>query len=345
MGGFSLFVYYYNVLTQTKEDSRSKGMNKIYRYWLILVMVVYGYGFELGKYGSFAFERVHKNVYVMHGPVTEPNKENEGFMNNPAIIEGEHGLIVVDPGGNYRVGKKVLAEIANVSKKPILAIFNTHKHGDHWFANKAMVESYPKAVIYADAHMIEEAKAGEAEKWYRILDRMTGNLEGTKAFAYPTKALKMGDRIEIDGETFVVRHPKAAHTDTDLLIEHVNSGTLFLGDNVMVGRFGAFDASSSILGNKKLLEEIMQEKEMVYYIPGHGISGERGRVVEPYLSYLRTITEEMKQAYVDEVEPYEVMDRVKSRLKAYENWDGIGHTLGRHLDKVYAEIEEQDDAS
>jgi glyoxylase-like metal-dependent hydrolase (beta-lactamase superfamily II) len=309
----------------------------------IVLMSVGVYGFPLGKYGEFHFEKVHRNVYVMHGPVTEPNRENEGFMNNPAIIEGEKGLIIVDPGGNYNVGKKVLAEVEKVSRKPVMAIFNTHKHGDHWFANKAMVEKYPKATIYADAHMIAEAKAGEAEKWYGILERMTGNLKGTKAFAYPTKALKMGDRIEVDGEVFVVRHPQKAHTDTDLLIEHVNSGTLFLGDNVMVGRFGAFDASSSVIGNKELLEEIMKEKEMTYYVPGHGKSGKRDAVVKPYLTYLTIITEEMHKAYADEVEPYEVIDRVKGKLKAYEKWDGIGHTLGRHLDKVYAEIEERDE--
>ena len=309
----------------------------------VLVLSVDLSAFSLGKYGEFHFSKVYENVYVMHGPVTEPNRENEGFMNNPAIIEGKHGLIVVDPGGNYHVGKKVLKEISKVSKKPIVAIFNTHKHGDHWFANKAMVEKYPEATIYADAHMIAEAKAGEAEKWYRILDRMTGNLEGTKAFAYPTKALKMSDRVEVDGEVFVVRHPKAAHTDTDLLIEHVNSKTLFLGDNVMVGRFGAFDASSSVLGNKALLEEIIQEKEMAYYIPGHGKSGKREAVVVPYLNYLTVITEAMQKAYADEVEPYEVMDDVKEKLSDFKDWDGIGHTLGRHLDKVYAEIEEADE--
>jgi glyoxylase-like metal-dependent hydrolase (beta-lactamase superfamily II) len=312
--------------------------------WMAAVLMGMGlYGFPLGKYGEFHFEKVHDNVYVMHGPVTEPNKENEGFMNNSAIIEEKRSLIIVDPGGNYKVGKKVLAEVEKVSKKPVVAIFNTHKHGDHWFANKAMVEKYPKATIYADAHMIAEAKAGEAEKWYRILDRMTGNLAGTKAFAYPTQVIKPGDRVEVDGEVFVVRHPKRAHTDTDLLIEHVNSGTLFLGDNVMVGRFGAFDASSSVIGNKELLEGIMQEKEMAYYIPGHGRSGKREAVVKPYLTYLAVITEAMQKAYAEEVEPYEVIDQVKSKLQAYRKWDGIGHTLGRHLDKVYAEIEAMDE--
>jgi glyoxylase-like metal-dependent hydrolase (beta-lactamase superfamily II) len=301
------------------------------------------WGFTLQKYGTFRFEKVHQNVYVMHGPVTAPNKENEGFMNNPAVIESKNGLIIVDPGGNYNVGKKVMAEIAKISDKPILAVFNTHKHGDHWFANKAVVEAYPKAIIYADKHMIEAVKGGEAEKWYRILDKLTGNLKGTKAFAYPTHAIKEGETVEVDGQKFIVRHPQKAHTDTDLIIEHVNSGTLFLGDNVMVGRFGAFDESSSVHGNKALLEELMAEKEMEYYIPGHGKSGKRDEVIKPYLTYLTAVVEAAKKAYDEEKEPYEVMDELKEKLSAYKDWDGIEYTLGRHLDKAYAEVEEADE--
>ena len=299
--------------------------------------------FSLGKYGTFKFEKVNQNVYVMHGPVVEPNKENEGFMNNPAIIEGENGLIIVDPGGNYNVGKKVLAEIEKVSKKPIVAVFNTHKHGDHWFANKVIVEKYPDAVIYADEHMIKVAKEGEAEKWYRILDRMTeGNLDGTKAFAYPTKAIKGGDKITVDGQTFIVRHPKVAHTDTDLLIEHVNSKTLFLGDNVMKGRLGAFDESSSFLGNITLLEAVKSEKVLTLYVPGHGISGKRDETIDPYLNYLKIVKEEVAKAYEEDLQAYEVKGKVLERLKAYKDWDAIGHVLGKHMSKVYSEIEMSD---
>ncbi|HIO95904.1 MAG TPA: MBL fold metallo-hydrolase, partial [Campylobacterales bacterium] len=173
--------------------------------------------FKLGKYGTFKFEQANKNVYIMHGPIVSPNKENQGFMNNPALIESEHGLIIIDPGGNYNVGKQILLEIEKVSKKPIIAVLNTHKHGDHWFANKTIVEKYPKVDIYAHPNMIKAVKEGEAEVWYGILNRTTGNLEGTKAFAFPTKTLKDAQKLEIDGQKFVVMHPKSAHSDTDLL--------------------------------------------------------------------------------------------------------------------------------
>ncbi len=293
---------------------------------------------HLGKYGEFVFKKVNQNVYVMHGPVMEPNVENEGFMNNPAIIEGKNGLIVVDPGGNYNVGKKILAEIEKVSKKPILAVIDTHKHGDHWFANKTILEKYPKVKIYAHPNMIASVKGGEAEKWYGILERLTKNLKGTKAFAFPKIALKDGMTIEIDGEKFSVFHPENAHTDTDIVITHENSGTVFLGDNVMKGRFGNFDDSSSILGNIALLEKLMKDKEMAYYVPGHGASGKRGEVITPFLTYLKTVTKWAQKAYDDDLEAFEVKPKAVAELKAFQSWDAFDHRIGQHLAKAYNEI-------
>lgn len=296
--------------------------------------------FSLGKYGTFKFEKANKNVYIMHGPVVAPNKENRGFMNNPALIEGKNGLIVIDPGGNYNVGKEILAEIEKVSTKPILAVFNTHKHGDHWFANKAIVEKYPKVDIYAHPNMIKEVKAGEAEIWYGILNRTTGNLEGTKAFAFPTIALKDGDKIEVDGEQFEIAFPNRAHTDTDLLITHKNSNTLFLADNLMKGRLGSFDESSSILGNIKLLEEIKADTNFTLYVPGHGISGTRDETIDPFLNYLHTLNEEGAKAYDEDMESYEIKDEVLKKLAWMKGWDGFEKNAAAHLNKIMLEIGE-----
>lgn len=302
----------------------------------------------LGKLGDFKFEKANKNVYIMHGPVMEPNEENEGFMNNPAIIEGKNGLIIVDPGGNYNVGKKIVSEVQKVSKKPVVAIFNTHKHGDHWFANKSFLEKYPKAKIYALDNMIKEVKKEAAETWYGILDGLTHNLKGTKPFAFPFIALKDGDKIEIDGEKFVMHHPYAnAHTDSDILIEHINSNTLFTGDNIIHNRFGGFDPSSSIFQNIVLLEDIKNQKngfkKYDLIVPGHGpSSGDVTKVIDPFLNYLYVITKYAQKAYDDGVEAFEVVDQVDAELKPYHNWDAYEVQMRKHLTKAYSEVEAKD---
>ena len=98
----------------------------------------------------------------------------------------------------------------------------------------------------------------------------------------------------------------------------------------------------SILGNIKLLEALRKEKGLVLYVPGHGPSGGKEETIEPYLTYLKVITEEVQKAYDAEKEAYEVKYEVLQRLKGYKNWDAIDHVLGRHMDKVYAEIEAND---
>ncbi|WP_457606191.1 MBL fold metallo-hydrolase [Nitratifractor sp.] len=311
----------------------------------ILFALFFGtlFAWELENVGSFKFEKMNGNVWVMHGPATEPNKANGGFMNNPAFIEGEKGLIVIDPGGNYWVGKHVLEEIEKVSSKPIVAVLNTHKHGDHWFGNIAIAEKYPDIPIYAHPKMIEEVKAGEAEKWYGIIGRLTGNMKGTKPFRYPDHTLVDGQKITIDGQSFEIRHPKeAAHTDTDILIEHRNSDTLFLGDNVMKNRLGGFDESSSILGNIALLESIMQDRERKLYVPGHGPSGGKDETVGPFLRYLKTLKKWAQKAYDDDEEYYAYKEKATAELGPIAWWDAYGHQMGKHLNKVYREIEEKD---
>ncbi len=314
-------------------------MKKIF---IFILMISFSYAFNLGKLGEYHFQKVNKNVYVMHGPVMEPNVENKGFMNNPAVIEGKNGLIVIDPGGNYNIGKEVLAEIEKVSKKPILAVINTHKHGDHWFANLAILKKYPKVKIYAHPQMIKEVKAGEANKWYEILDRLSHNLKGTKPFAFPNSELKDGQLLEVDGQKFEIMHPKKTHTDTDIIVKHTNSNTIFLGDNVMRGRLGGFDDSSSIFGNIELLENLKKDTNAKLYVPGHGLSGKKEEVIDPYLTYLKTVVKYAKKAYEADEKPYTVKKDMFNELKKYASWDAFERQGAKHLQKAYLEVEAKD---
>jgi len=309
---------------------------------IFVTLLSFAYGLNLGKLGDFSFQKLNDNVYVMHGPIMEPNVENKGFMNNPAIIESKNGLIVIDPGGNYNIGKEVVAEIEKVSKKPIIAVLNTHKHGDHWFANLAILKKYPKVKIYAHPQMIKEVKNGEADKWYEILDRLSHNLKGTKPYAFPNSELKDGQVLEIEGQKFEIIHPKKTHTDTDIIIKHTNSNTIFLGDNVMRGRLGGFDGSSSIFGNKELLEKLHKDTNAKLYVPGHGISGTKKEVIEPYLHYLSTLIKYAQKAYKADEEPYTVKEEMFKELKEYASWDAFKRQGAKHLQKAYLEVEAKD---
>jgi len=294
---------------------------------------------HLGHHGNFEFKKMAKNLYVMHGINTGKDDDAQCFLHNPAFIESKNGLIVIDSGASYRVGLAVMKQIERISSKPIIAIFNTHHHSDHWFANGAMIERYPKAKIYAHQNFINSAK-----EQYFSSENSNRNTLKAKQVSFPNVFVKDGQKIEIDGEHFYIQHPRLAHTSSDITILHQNTQVLFLGDTVLESTLGYFVKGSSILENVSFLEKLMHEKEYSLYVVGHGNSGKRKETIEPYLFYLKSVQDEVKKAYDKEKSVFE-LDKVKENLLATFSWkDDFNFPLNfldTHIEFVYWEYEER----
>ncbi|SMN14577.1 SoxH protein, homolog [uncultured Candidatus Thioglobus sp.] len=293
--------------------------------------------------GDYQFDQLSANSYIMHGPLGEPNVANQGFMNNPGMIIGADGVIVIDPGGTYQIGLEVIKEIKKITDKPIVAAFNTHVHGDHWLGNQAILEQYPNAKIYAHPAMIAQAKDGEGDLWVGVMDRSTEGLSKGTIATYPTDATTNQQIIQAGGETFKIHNDVTgvAHTDNDIMIEHVGGKTLFLGDNDLVDRFGRFDGTSDMHGNIKALEYAIN-LGLTHYVPGHGPSGDADAAVMPFLEYLKIIKEEATKGYEEDLADYEIKPFADKRLAEYRDWHGYDAQLGKHIGKMLLEIEALD---
>ena len=291
---------------------------------------------------EYKFENTSDNVYVMHGPVDMPNTSNNGFMNNPGIIVGDTGVIVVDPGSSYYSGKEIIKDIKEITTKPMVAIFNTHVHGDHWLGNHAFKEVNPELNIYAHAEMIKQAgTGGEGDRWAELLIKYTEGLTEKTTPIIPNIEIKHLDIIEISGQVFKIHAPTAtAHTATDIMIEHVQSKTLFLGDNLFKDRFGRFDDTSDIHNNLDVLE-YARKLNMITYVPGHGNSGTAKESLDPFINYLTIIKEESYKGYANDMEDYEIKPNALSRLGNYHDWHSH-HMIGSHIGKMLLEIEDRE---
>ncbi|SHE20092.1 Beta-lactamase-like [Bathymodiolus brooksi thiotrophic gill symbiont] len=310
---------------------------------LVLLVIVVGV-YLLFNSETHKFEKIADNVFVMHGPLDEPNPENKGFMNNPGVIIGKNGVIIIDPGSSYQIGKMVLDKVKAITDKPIFAVFNTHVHGDHWLGNQAIIEQYPAVKIYAHKNMIKQAKEGEGERWVALMNTLTeGATDGTIA-TFPTDATTHLQIIKIDSETFKMHHDitGAAHTNTDLMVEHIPSKTLFLGDNGFVHRQGRFDHTSDMHGNIKALEYAIN-LNLTHYIPGHGPTGDANHAIKPYLDYLLIIQDEVEKGYKEDLADYEIKPIALKKLAAYRDWHGFDSQFGRHINKMLLEVEALDD--
>ena len=283
--------------------------------------------------------KVTQHVYVIHGPVETPNPENRGFMNNPAFIVADKGVIVVDPGSSHETGTMVLRNIKAVTDKPVTHIFNTHVHGDHWLANDIILKSYPDAIIYADPRMIKKARGGAAQEWLDMLEDLTaGATRGTK-IAYPNSRAQDGQTLNIHNLNFRIHSVGIAHSDTDIMIELVDDSIMFTGDNVAYQRILRLD-DGNFKDNIAACEKAIS-LGLKYYVPGHGPSGSVD-LVKQQKQYLETLYREASRYYEDGLSDFEMKPRVVEALSEFKNWFGFDHQIGRHISLAVLEIEQSE---
>ena len=291
--------------------------------------------------GEFQFDPVAQDVYVMHGPLTEPSKANRGFMNNPGFVETANGIVLIDPGSTLEVGKQVLNEIARVTQKPVIAVFNTHIHGDHWLGNQAISLAFPSVDIYAHENMIKQANGSEGLNWLDIMNTMTEGLSAGTDIVAPGNSVDHMQTVEIDGEHFRIHSFLPTHTDTDIMIEHVESRSLFLGDNCVIDRMSRFRDSSSILGVIKILEYVAA-RDFEVLVPGHGPSGPSEKSLQPYLDYLLKLRRLVEEGFENDMEDYEIKEAAIDQFPEMLDWTGFEERFGVNVNKMYLEIEEKE---
>ncbi len=286
---------------------------------------------------DYAAEQVASRTWVIHGPVGYPSPENQGFMNNPAFVVTEAGVVVVDPGSSVQTGEMVLRQIAKVTAHPVVAVLNTHVHGDHWLGNHAIREAFPESTIYGHPEMIKAIDHGSVgEEWIdRMLRSTDGATRGTEVVG-PNRAVSNGDVVEIGGITFRFHHAGQAHSTTDLMIEVPQEEVLFLADNACNERIIRMD-DGTFIGNIAAIDLALQIPAKVL-IPGHGRTGDWA-MVHAYRDYLDSLYKAVQRHYEDGLAPFEMKPLGAEALSRFASWSGFEDELGKHLSLATLEVE------
>ena len=283
--------------------------------------------------------KISEHVYIAHGPQAFPNPQTAGFMNNPGFVVTLEGVVVIDPGSSVQIGRRLLQSIRSITEQPVVAVFNSHVHGDHWLGNQAIRESYPHARIYAHQRMLEHVDAGAGEEWIALFSRLTeGATEGTNVTG-PDIGLQGGEVISIGGLSFRIYHAGKAHSDSDIMIELPIDRVLFTGDIVTNKRIqSARPEDSDIFGQINAVKIALGTNSR-WYIPGHGNSGGR-EIAETQLLFLQQLLGAVQRYYELGLSDFEMVALVKKDLGAYRDWYNFDE-LGRVISRVYLKVEEK----
>jgi len=287
------------------------------------------------KPADYKARQLSERVYVLHGPNELPNPQNRGFMNNPGFVLTNKGVVVIDPGSSRQVGDLLLAKIAEVTPRPVVAVFNTHIHGDHWLGNQAIKEKFPRAVIYAHAKM-KAAAGDEGPRWIGLMNRLTENaIQGTRPVP-PDIAVENDETLKVGDRRFRILHPGKAHTDGDIMIEVVEDKVLFLGDIVIIKRLGRIE-DGLVKGNIEAID-IALKTPAVHFVPGHGPSNGRANV-QNYRAYLNTLYTGVRKHYDQNPGDPNIKAKVLPELAPYKTWKNFDEEVGRHVGFAIRQVE------
>jgi glyoxylase-like metal-dependent hydrolase (beta-lactamase superfamily II) len=287
---------------------------------------------------GLALQRFADSVYIIQGPQQFPSPETAGFMNNPGFVLTPGGIVVIDPGSSVQIGRLLLKRIREISSDRVIAVFNTHVHGDHWLGNQAVREAYPEVPIYAHSRMIERVEAGEGADWVDNFFRATGGATADSEVVVPGIGLKGGEQLNIGGDQFQIYHTGKAHTDNDIMIEFSREKSIFLGDIVSHHRVqSARPGDSDIAGQIAAIEFILETDNQIF-IPGHGSTGGR-EIALSQLKFLQDLYASVRKYYADGLTDYEMKAGVLKDMHFYKNWVNF-EELGLVISYVYLKVEE-----
>ena len=286
-------------------------------------------------------QKVSRNIYVVTGNHAFPNPANKGFMNNPAAIITKQGVIIVDPGSSMQIGQELLEKVREVTKKPVIAIFNTHVHGDHWLGNYGISQAYPDVPIYAHNRTIERLSNGEDKIWLnQMMDMTKGAIAGTVP-VIPTKGLKGGETLKLGGTKLRIHYAGRAHSDSDIMIEAMDDKALFFGDVLVtesVPNSGA-PHDASFKGTQAAIESMLKGPSKLF-IPGHGHTGGR-EVPESALRFLKDMRASVTKHFKEGLSAADMKEPVIKDLQAYKDWRSFSE-LGKVITYVYQEVEQDE---
>ena len=282
------------------------------------------------------------HVWVIPAADGFPTPENKGMMSNVTFVNTSAGVVILDSGSSLQIGEMAIRMIRRVTSKSVIAVFNSHFHGDHWLGNHAFAKHFGAQLpIYALPHTIEQIKGIEGNAWRTLMERWTNqSTAGTQTVA-PNRPVEHGQRMQFGDVELRMHFYGRAHTHADLCVQVVPDALTHVGDIAMANRIANID-DGSYPGTLKYYEQLRQAAGEQLWLPGHGLASKD--LLDRYGEFLSGIYEPCLQAVKDGASEAEAKarvlkdPRVASRAKTMQGFD---NNIGKYVSLAYLEAEKE----
>jgi hypothetical protein len=287
-------------------------------------------------------EQLSPHVWMVYAKDGFPTQENQGLMASIIFVVTQKGVVVLDSGASLQIGQMAIRMIKTVTPKPVIAVFNSHYHGDHWLGNHAFVEAYGKDLpIHALAHTREQIAGHEGNLWRSLMERWTNQATlGTKVVA-PNQTVEHGQVFDYgDVQISCISTARRTHA-----VGPVHRGGAGQADLCRRHRHGEPHRQHG----RRLLSRAPSSTTMLkkaagdqLWVPGHGRGSKD--LLDTYGTFMKGIWEPCVQAVKDGIaldgaKALVMKDpRVASRAKTMAGFDS---NIGKYTSLAYLEAEKE----
>lgn len=283
--------------------------------------------------------QISPHVWIIYSPDGFPTPENQGMMCNLTFIDTARGLVVVDSGASAQIGEMAIRQLHKQFAKPVVAIINTHYHGDHWLGSDAFVAEYGGIPIYAHAGTQQAIIGVQGNLWRTLMEQWTNQATmGTRVMP-PNKTLQHGDELNFGDVTLRIHHYGTVHTPYDLCVEVVQDQVTCIGDVAMDHRIANMD-DGSFLGTFKAYDALEKNAASRIWLPGHGQPG------ADVLRWNRTLFEGIYRPCEQAIRDGLPLEEAKARVLAdprvashARTTKGFDTNIGKYVSLAYLEAE------
>jgi glyoxylase-like metal-dependent hydrolase (beta-lactamase superfamily II) len=280
--------------------------------------------------------QVSPSSWYVEGTSALGSAANQNFISNAAFVVTPSGVVVIDALGSPELARRLVAQIAQITPKPITHVIVTHYHADHIYglqtfkALGARVIAHRAALQYLNSETALLRLAASRQELAPWVDENTRLVEADEW-------LDKSQVLTVGGIRFEITPVGPAHTPEDLVVYLPSEKVLFAGDLVFRSRIpyvGQADSRHWITALDSLLKF-----DTKVIVPGHGALSSEARkdmqLTRDYLIYLRTTMGQAAKNLEPFEEAYKATDwsqfehlplfRVANRMNAFNTYLLLEH--------------------
>lgn len=276
-------------------------------------------------------QKIAENTWVLIGKTEDITRVNGGNIANTAFVLTRDGVVVIDTGPSRRYGEQMRRAIAGVTDRPVIRVFNTHHHPDHFLGNQAF-DGVPLAALDATRAGMREQGDAFADNMYRMAGDWLAGTEATAASDTVVPGV-----LTIGGHEFELI-ALAGHTEGDLAILDRTTGVLYAGDLIFLDRAPTTPHASIERWLASL--DALAALPVKWVVPGHGPVHDDQRGIVQTRDWLHWLDQTLDASAVRGMDMAEVMrlplpERFEAMPLARSEFErSVSHLYGRYEQRL-----------